>query len=159
MEIERKFLINEFPDNLPLVSKAEVYQGYISVNPVVRIRKTVNECGEEYILCFKGAGTIARQETEIKLEKSTFQELEKLLRAPMIHKGFRVYRLPDGLDLECSRVDAGRPSEFMYAEIEFDTLEQALSYQPPEFLSNEVTHDRKYGMASYWLRKMQDYID
>ena len=34
-EIERKFLLSEFPD-LPLLEKAETFQGYLSVEPVVR---------------------------------------------------------------------------------------------------------------------------
>ena len=36
-----------------------------------------------------------------------------------------VYALPDGLRLEVSLVDAGTPRSFFYAEVEFDTLEQA----------------------------------
>ena len=38
MEIERKFLITEFPA-LPELLKADVEQGYLCVKPVVRIRK------------------------------------------------------------------------------------------------------------------------
>ncbi len=153
MEIERKFLINEFPDNLPLISESVVYQGYISVNPVVRIRSIISDSGTRYELCFKGKGTIARQETEIELDDKTFKELENFLNAPMVRKDFKVYELPGGYKLECSLVDAGEPTEFMFAEIEFDTLEQALEYQPPKFFSREVTEDRYYGMASYWIRK------
>ena len=37
-EIERKFLLSEFPD-LPLLEKAETFQGYLSVEPVVRSRR------------------------------------------------------------------------------------------------------------------------
>ena len=99
MEIERKFLIDKFPEDLPLIEEAVVYQGYISVNPIVRIRSKTGAKGVDYILCFKGAGTIARQETEIELDGDTFRELEKLLKAPMIRKhinrpNFWIGRLP-----------------------------------------------------------------
>ncbi|MDD2418440.1 MAG: CYTH domain-containing protein [Oscillospiraceae bacterium] len=155
MEIERKFLINSFPDDLPLIEEAVVYQGYISVNPIVRIRSKTSQKGTNYILCFKGKGRLVRQETEIEIDEHTFKELEKLLNAPMIRKDYKVYELPDGYNLECSLVDKGETTEFMFAEVEFETLEQANSYNPPEFLNNEVTLDGSYGMASYWVRKMQ----
>lgn len=157
MEIERKFLIDKFPEDLPLIEEAVVYQGYISVNPIVRIRSKTGAKGVDYILCFKGAGTIARQETEIELDGDTFRELEKLLKAPMIRKDYRVYELPDGLKLECSLVDRDTPTGFMFAEVEFETLEQAKAYQPPEFLDREVTEDRSYGMAAYWMRKLRQF--
>ncbi|MDD2361444.1 MAG: CYTH domain-containing protein [Oscillospiraceae bacterium] len=155
MEIERKFLINSFPDDLPLIEEAVVYQGYISVNPIVRIRSKTSSKGTDYILCFKGKGTLVRQETEIEIDEHTFKELKKLLNAPMIRKDYRVFRLPDGYNLECSLVDKGEPTEFMFAEIEFETLEQAEAYNPPELLNREVTRDGSYGMATYWVRKMQ----
>ena len=157
MEIERKFLIDRFPCELPLLEEAVVYQGYISVNPIVRIRSMKSENQEKYILCFKGSGTPARQETEIEISKEVFDQLKNLLQAPMIRKDYKVYGLPDGMKLECSLVDKGEPTEFMFAEIEFDTIEQALSYRPPAFLEREVTQDRSYGMAAYWVKKLKFY--
>lgn len=38
MEIERKFLLKKFPP-LPTYEEYEVTQGYISIDPEVRIRK------------------------------------------------------------------------------------------------------------------------
>lgn len=40
-EIERKFLINSFPDSLPLKEEFQVYQAYLSIDPEVRIRRNV----------------------------------------------------------------------------------------------------------------------
>ena len=51
-EIERKFLIEEFPD-LPLLEEAEAFQVYLSVEPVVRILKKVSKEKTSYVLCFK----------------------------------------------------------------------------------------------------------
>lgn len=87
-----------------------------------------------YILCFKGKGTIARQEIELPLSAETFRQLEELLPAPMIRKTYKVYALPDGRRLEVSLVDAGTPLAFYYAEVEFDTLEQARAFVPPACL-------------------------
>lgn len=39
MEIERKFLISELPDNLNNYKCREIEQGYLCTNPVIRVRK------------------------------------------------------------------------------------------------------------------------
>lgn len=38
-EIERKFLLDSFPTDLPLKQQFEVYQAYLSIEPEVRIRR------------------------------------------------------------------------------------------------------------------------
>lgn len=150
MEIERKFLIDGFP-NLPMLSRGMVEQGYLSTRPVVRIRKTEREEGTSYMLCVKGEGSIARTEVELPLSAEQYRELQSLLSRPMIQKDYRVYALPGGLRLECSLVDGESPHGFFYAEVEFETMEQALSFQPPDFLGREVTEEN-YSMNLYWER-------
>ena len=150
MEIERKFLVNRFPEGLPLLKEAVVYQGYLCTHPTVRIRGTETADGVSYVLCFKGKGTIARQEIEMDLTKEQFFQLKDLLPAPMIRKDYKVYALPDGHKLECSLVDQGSPSEFMFAEVEFTSLEEAEAFVPDEYLSHEVTSDPSWSMGSYW---------
>ena len=155
MEIERKFLMDPaFPAELSLRDEAVVYQGYLAVHPVVRIRSKCRDGKTGYVLCFKGEGTIARQETELVIDERVFHELENLLEAPMIRKDYRVYDLPEGRRLECSCVDRGTPTEFWYAEVEFPTLEDAYAFTPPAFLGRDVTEEAGYGMSSYWERKV-----
>ena len=154
MEIERKFLIDRYPEELPLLEEAVVYQGYLAVKPVVRIRSKEKQGKRSYVLTFKGEGTIARPETELPISEEIFGELSQLLEAPMIRKDYRVYALPDGRRLECSAVDQGEPAAFWYAEVEFPTLEEAVAFEPPAFLGRDVTEDPDFGMSSYWLRKL-----
>lgn len=118
MEIERKFLIDWKEIDalgLPLVKQAQSWQGYLSAaTPVVRIRKRDFSDGHtDYILCIKGKGKLAREEIEKELTPQEFSALEAMLPIPMIHKDYRVYRLPDGHLLECSMVDG----KFAYAEV------------------------------------------
>lgn len=153
MEIERKFLMDGFPEGLPELSRAQVRQGYLCVRPTVRIRSKQTAAGTDYRLCFKGEGTIARQEVELPLEPEVFVQLEELLEMPMVHKDYRVYALPDGRRLECSLVDQGTPTAFYYAEVEFDSLEEAYAFVPPAFLGREVTEERGYSMGEYWEKK------
>ena len=146
VEIERKFLIDKFPDTLPLLESAEVWQGYISTEPVVRIRKKVMKSGESYRLCFKGAGGLVRTEVEMPLAAEKYAALLPLLGAPPVHKVFRVYALPGGERLECSLVDG----QYYYAEVEFSTVDAANAFSPPAFLGAEKTNDPAFTMSHYW---------
>ncbi len=130
MEIERKWLIEGFPAGLPLVAQAAMRQGYIATAPAVRIRESTNETGTQYILCFKGKGTLAREEIETPIDKALFQRLEAFIGKPLVTKAFRAYALPGGETLEVSLVDEGLPTQFFYAEVEFPTVEAARSLHP-----------------------------
>ena len=119
MEIERKWLIDGFPAGLPLLKEARVRQGYISTAPVVRIRESVNADGCRCVLCFKGEGTLAREEVETDISAELFRRLTAFTGQDLVTKDYRVYALPGGERLEVSLVDAGRPTAFFYAEVEF----------------------------------------
>ncbi len=152
MEIERKFCIDGFPD-LPILEEAEMEQGYISCDPTVRIRSKRTQTGVSYRLCFKGEGTLARQEIELPLEETVFHQLQWLLTAPMIRKTYKVFALPDGHRLEVSRVDEGLPSSFWYAEVEFESVEEATAFVPPACLGEDVTENPAFGMSYYWRHR------
>ena len=87
-------LIEGFPAGLPLVAQAAMRQGYIATAPAVRIRESTNEAGTQYILCFKGKGTLAREEIETPIDKALFQRLEAFIGKPLVTKAFRAYALP-----------------------------------------------------------------
>lgn len=150
-EIERKFLLAGFPVHLQELENADVWQGYISTRPVVRIRKKRTEKNCTYKLCFKGEGQMARQETEIPIEEKIFEELKLLLKKPLIHKEYRVYDW-NGRRLECSRVEIPEEKDYYYGEIEFCSREEALAFQPPAFLGREVTFEKGFTMGELWER-------
>jgi len=63
---------------------------------------------------------------------------------------FRIYELPGGLELECSHVDKGTDSEFMYAEVEFPSVDIAENFTPLSIFVRDVTRDPRYKMKNYW---------
>lgn len=156
MEIERKWLTDGFFDEVfPLQRTAVMEQGYLCTAPVVRIRKTQSEGQVKYILCFKGKGTLSREEIELPLTESDYARLCTLLPMPPVVKEFRSYKLPGGETLECSLVDPGADTAFYYAEVEFDTEEDALAFVPPaDFVGEEKTEESDFTMGSYWNRKL-----
>ncbi len=154
MEIERQWLISKFPDDegIECIKTAIVKQGYISTKPAVRIRSTDENGKITYKLCFKGKGTLVRREFEIDIDESEFNELCHFVNGELVTKNYKVYSLDDGLMLEASLVDEGKPTAFYYAEVEFETQQQANKFVPPAFLLQEKTYDENFSMSEYFKR-------
>ena len=159
MEIERKWMVKGWPEKeLPLLFEQNMRQGYVNVRPTVRIREEATVGGKtEYILCFKSSGTLSRKEIELPVSEEQFAQLEDLIGIPLIRKTRRVYQLPDGLHLEVNLVDEGMATEFMYAEIEYESEEQANTWAPSspwlgEYLQDDVTENPAQTMGAFWER-------
>ena len=158
MEIERKWLVNGWPEDLPLLFEQHMEQGYISVHPTVRIR--LEQAAKEaphYVLCFKSEGLLSRKEIEMEIPKDKFEDLKDLIGLPLIPKTRRTYQLPHDLRLEVNHVDADSPDAFWYAEVEFPTEDAARAFTPAEaglssFLSKEVTMQPGESMGAFWIR-------
>ena len=158
MEIERKWMVKGWPEgDCPLTEEFTMRQGYISVHPTVRIREEALTGGRtSYVLCFKSGGGLAREEIEREIDRELFTELEeKIIAKPLIGKLRRSYRLPDGLTLEVNHVDAGQPTAFWYAEVEYPTVEAARAWKPEaaglgDYLNDDVTDQPGQSMGAYW---------
>lgn len=159
MEIERKWMVNGWPAGLVEDSCFVMRQGYVSMRPTVRIREEALRGGPtQYILCFKSGGGIAREEVESEITPELFADIEhRIIAKPLIVKERRDYALPGGLTLEVNHVDAGQPTEFWYAEVEFETVPQARSWQPEscglgDYLVNDVSEQPGQTMGAYWVQ-------
>ncbi len=153
MEIERKWKIDRFPD-LPVSRSAQIWQGYLSLNPEVRIRRTLSEDSETFRLGVKSEGTLCREEIEPYITKEEFSALCTMLKKPLVHKEWKGYDLGGGLLLEVSLVDGGEPTSFMYAEVEFPDEESAKTFIAPDFLGEEMTSQTGFRMKNYWNDKV-----
>ena len=65
MEIERKWMVAGWPQGLDCTEEYRMDQGYFSVRPH-GAHPAGGAAGRRYpyVLCFKGAGTLAREEIE-----------------------------------------------------------------------------------------------
>lgn len=153
LEIERKFRMNGFPEHLKCLRQVDIEQGYISVEPEIRIHKAVDRSTGKtnYRLTVKGNGTLSRTEIKTGIEEQFYQEVVEFVGYPMICKDYRCYEL-EGHILEVCCVDAGTEHEFYYGEIEFESEAAAEAFVPGEFLGTEVTDDDTYKMKNYWSR-------
>ena len=158
MEIERKWWVQGWPCGLQECERYQMDQGYISVRPTVRIRREALAGGPTaLVLCFKGAGTLSREEIETGIDAELFARLERLIGKPLIRKERRGYALPGGLTLEVNCVDPDRPTGFWYAEVEFATEAQALAWDPAaaglgDYLAGDSTAPPRASMGEYWER-------
>ena len=109
LEIERKWLVSGWPKDcgadLPLLKEELMRQGYLTIEPTVRIREeTIAGEKTDYILCFKSRGNgLTRKEIEFPISAEHFEQLQDLIGLPLIPKLRRTYLLPDGLTFPVNR--------------------------------------------------------
>lgn len=137
MEIERKFLIKKLPE-LSNYKFVDIEQGYLSTSPVVRIRKK----GDKYILTYKGEGLMAREEIEAALTEDAYEHLKEKIDGNLISK--RRYFIPfEKYTIELD-IFSGHMDGLIMAEVEFESIEEANSFVPPEWFGADVTDDLHY---------------
>ena len=147
MEIERKFLISQMPEQLDCCPRMPMEQAYISTEPVIRIRRS----GEQYWLTCKGPGLLKREEFELPLTEKEYGELLlKTEGAPIVKDR---YEIPMGEHL--IQMDVFHPplAPLVMAEVEFSSEEEAAAFCPPDWFGEEVTQDPRYTNA-YLSRRL-----
>ena len=139
MEIERKFLLHRIPENLYAYPCHQIEQGYLCTRPVVRIRRG----DENYYLTYKGKGKMAREEYNLPLTAESYVHLKEKIDGLLIIKTRYLVPLHDGLTAE---VDVfSHPNGGLHlAEVEFESIEEANAFVPPEWFGEDVTEDGRY---------------
>lgn len=89
MEIERKYLLDQKPD-LAGLKHVVMQQHYLSVDPVLRIRKA----GEKHIFTYKSGMGMVRQEEEFEISAEDFEKLVRKRIGNGVYK-VRYYLLLD----------------------------------------------------------------
>ena len=139
MEIERKFLITNIPFALDSYSHKELEQGYLSTEPVVRVRKE----DDEYYLTYKSSGLLAREEYNLLLTEKSFHQLIKKADGIIITKTRYYLPIEHHLTIELD-IFHEKLAPLIIAEVEFPTKEDALSFSPLPWFQKEVTYDGCY---------------
>ena len=148
MEIERKFLLNSLPD-LKDAYCYRIEQAYVETDPVIRVRKRADINGDGstgeagYVLTLKSGGMMAHEEYEIALKKESYDRLCAKACGNVITKDRYVLSLSDGLKLELD-IFHGAFEGLILAEIEFPSEEKARAFNPPSYVSEDVTFDGRF---------------
>ena len=139
MEIERKFLLNTIPNNLYDYPSHQIEQGYLCTSPVVRIRKE----DDTYYLTYKGKGKMAREEYNLPLTAESYAHLREKIDGRLITKVRYLVPIHDGLTAEVDVFSSPQPGLHL-AEVEFESIEAAKEFVPPEWFGEDVTEDGRY---------------
>ena len=142
MEIERKFLVESLPAGLKGYPCHRIEQAYLCTDPVLRIRRK----DEAYILTYKGAGFLKREEHEFPLTKESYEHLlEKADGNRIMKDRYLIPCAPYTIEL-----DVFDPpfAPLVLAEVEFSSEEEAKTFVPPDWFGKEVTYDSAYTNAA-----------
>lgn len=152
MEIERKFTLKQLPKNLSQYEKKEIEQAYLNRGPVIRIRKS----NEEYILTYKSkidpssseyVTARCNEEVELPLNKEAYEHLREKADGQVIAKTRYLIPIENNRKIELD-VFHGYLEGLVFAEIEFESEEEAAAYQLPEWFDQDVTFDNRYSNAA-----------
>lgn len=168
MEIERKWLLNSLPKNLTFWDyRATIEQAYLTIEKFsdvitkeVRVRKKTTTDGEtNYKLAYKIGSGLVREEIETPITEDFWKECikhiipirKKYYTEDCKYPHYKDDDLTQTFTIEYSEVDGG---EFYYAEVEFDSIEDAnhFNFPYPSLVIREATDDDSVRMANYWIK-------
>lgn len=139
MEIERKYLIQEIPEHLPVTRTREIEQGYLNTDPVVRIRRD----NERFELTCKSRGLMVREEYTIPLTREAYEHLCTKIDGQLIRKTRKEIPLTDSLTAELD-IFHDQLAPLVLAEVEFPSEEEAYAFVPPDWFGRDVTFSSEY---------------
>ena len=147
MEIERKYLVTSDCYKEMAVARYHIIQGYISREKTGTVRVRITN--DKAYLTIKGkpaAGHLARYEWEKEIDVYDAEELMKLCQGTIIDKTrWIVPATEEGLKWEVDEFHR-KHEGLVVAEIELEREDQ--SFEKPDFIGDEVTHDPRYYNAN-----------
>lgn len=143
MEIERRFLVRQLPEGLDDYPHKLYEQGYLSVNPVLRVRRE----GEVFVVTCKGEGHLVREEYNLPLTEDAYTHLLSKADGIIIKKIRYFIPDPSGYTIELD-VFLNELQPLVIAEVEFEDVGRAEAYVPPAWFDREVTENAAYSNSA-----------
>jgi CYTH domain-containing protein len=150
-EIERKFLVKELPPEIDRYPHSEIIQGYLMItdNDVeVRVRKRAGRCTHTVK---SGTGLVRKEAQKDITEQEFFEHWPET-------QGKRVLKVRYDIDYEDVLIEldiySGSLEGLIVVEVEFESEEESLRFEPPEWFGEEVTLDERYKNKNLALHGM-----
>lgn len=142
MEIERKFLIKEMPNDLESYDFHIIEQAYLTVKPTIRVRKE----DDNYYMTYKGSGLLSHEEYNLSLTEEAYTTLRQKADGNIITK--KRYLIPyEKYTIELD-VFSEPFAPLIIAEVEFPSVEEAECFTVPKWFDTDVTDDPMYYNAN-----------
>ncbi|MBW4082404.1 CYTH domain-containing protein [Paenibacillus sp. S150] len=157
LEIERKFLLPEYPaqliqeGTLSVANVEIIEQTYLAIDDgeELRVRKIRNpETGEvHYTHTYKNGKGISREEIEYNISQGLYEQLIQAFDlVPLVKK--RITGVWQGINIE---IDVYSQLELSVVEVEFDSYDAAISFSPPGWFGKDVSDVKEYRNKVVWL--------
>jgi adenylate cyclase len=140
-EIERKFLVDQPPEELDGSPRTKIRQGYVAVTQggtEVRVRKE----GKRHFLTIKEGHGENRGQEETEINPGQFAALWPLTRGKRLKKVR--HEVPHAGRTIQVDVYRGKLKGLTTAEVEFPDEGASHDFRPPDWLGREVTGDEHY---------------
>lgn len=156
MEIELKFLLPEYPEQLieggelKVITRHSIDQTYLAIEDgqELRVRKITDlDSGEvTFTHTFKDGKGISRKEIEYDISEGLYNQMIEAVKAIPLVKT-RTTAVWNGITVE---IDIYTQLQLTVIEVEFDSLEEAESFKAPEWFGEDVSTERKYSNKTVW---------
>jgi len=152
MEIERKFIVTDPPEEALEAPSAALRQGYLAGGSGGSVR--IRQSDDSFTLTVKRGAGLVREEHEIAITGAQFEALWPVTESQRVEK--RRHRIAYGdLTIELD-VFGGTLRGLLLAEVEFPDTTAAEAFNPPAWFGAEVTTDGRYTNASLALHGLPD---
>jgi len=154
MEIERKYEINNLPEDLTRYKYKKIEQGYLCHNPIIRIRKS----NEDYILTYKSklkknevGSAIFNHEVELPLSKEAYETLLTKIENNLVKKTRYLIPLLNGLTAELDIFEE-KLIGLIFVEVEFPDEQASNEFIPPNWFGRDLSEDKRF--SNYYLSQL-----
>ncbi len=142
MEIERKFTVKKLPEDLDTYSFNMIEQAYLTTRPAIRVRRE----NDAYYMTYKGTSggnsRLSHEEYNLPLTKEAYETLASKADGNVIRKK-RVLIPYKEHTIELD-IFAEPFKPLIIAEVEFDSVDEANDFMPPDWFDKDVTEDGTY---------------
>jgi CYTH domain-containing protein len=160
LEIERKFLLPEFPnalieeEKLKVISEQRIEQTYLAMdeNQELRVRRLVDLASGEvtHTHTFKLGNGLSREEIEYSISANIYEQVINAFGFIPLTKN-RITAEWDGRIIE---IDTYDQIELSVLEVEFDSEEAANTFTAPSWFGKDISTERQYSNKKVW-RELQ----
>ncbi len=140
LEIERRFLVKELPDNLDIYPNNNIVQGYLSTKEGTSIR--LRKEGDKYYQTIKKGTGKVREEIEIEISKPMYDILWNETKGRRIRK--TRYEIPYNEHIIQLDIYDGKLKGLLTVEVEFGTIDECDDFIPPEWFGTELTDIKEF---------------
>ncbi|MDD3262799.1 MAG: methyltransferase domain-containing protein [Candidatus Absconditabacteria bacterium] len=160
LEIERKFLINEIPEDIGSCEKQEILQGYFKhYKKNIRVRQTIHiKKGRKHIkyhMTQKQGKGLVRQETEKEISEKQFKDYREFAQHNQIKKTRYLFQYKKDV-IEINQFH-DKLDGLRMAEVEFGSIKESEKFVPPSWFDKEITNQKEGNnsyLAMYGINKL-----